>query len=121
MSARNFDAIASRVTDAVTAALTATGIRRRRAPSGELEPRAWGRLATVFVTLLALLAGWTSLHVVAPGTVGIPVTLRRPAKPLRAGLHVTWPFTSVSTMTARTQNYSMTSHQNEGARANTDD
>jgi regulator of protease activity HflC (stomatin/prohibitin superfamily) len=78
-------------------------------------------LATVFATLLAVLAAWTSLHVVSPGTVGIPVTLGHPTKALRAGLHITWPFTSVSTMTSRTQNYSMTSHPNEGARANTDD
>jgi prohibitin 1 len=113
--------VASRVAHAVTVILTEAGIRRRRTAAGNLEPRAWGRLARVLGSLVAVFTVWTSLHVVAPGSVGVPVTLGRPAKAMRAGFHLTWPFTSVSTMTARTQNYSMTSNPPKSAAANTDD
>jgi regulator of protease activity HflC (stomatin/prohibitin superfamily) len=102
--------VARRVARGIAVVLTEAGIRRRRTGAGELEPRAWGRLLCVVASLVAVVAVWTSLHVVAPGSVGVPVTLGRPAQPLGAGFHVTWPFTSVSTLTVRTQNYSMTSN-----------
>jgi regulator of protease activity HflC (stomatin/prohibitin superfamily) len=113
--------VASLVARAVTVILTEAGIRRRRTASGDLEPRAWGRLVCVAASLVAVVAVWTSLHVVAPGSVGVPVTLGRPAKALGAGFHVTWPFTSVSTLTVRTQNYSMTSNPDKRAGVVTDD
>jgi regulator of protease activity HflC (stomatin/prohibitin superfamily) len=113
--------VASRVGRVATVVLTEAGIRRRRTAEGMPEPRAWGRLVCVLGSLVAFVTVWTSLHVVAPGSVGVPVTLGRPSKALRAGFHLTWPLTSVSTMTVRTQNYSMTSNPPKSAATNTDD
>ncbi len=56
---------------ALGAALVAVGLRRRRNASGGLEPRAWGRLAVFVGSVVAADAVWTSLHIVAPGTVGV--------------------------------------------------
>jgi regulator of protease activity HflC (stomatin/prohibitin superfamily) len=38
-----------------------------------------------------------------------------------AGFHLTWPFTSVATMTIRTQNYSMTANPTKSPGTTTDD
>lgn len=113
--------VAARVARAITVVLTEAGIRRRRTASGELEPRAWGRLLCVLGSLLAALAVWTSLHIVAPGSVGVPVTLGRPGQAIPAGFHLTWPFTSVATMTIRTQNYLMTANPTKTPGTTTDD
>jgi prohibitin 1 len=111
----------SRVGRAVGAALIAVGLRRRRTASGELEPRAWGRLVIFVGSMVAATAVWTSLHIVAPGTVGVPITLGHAGPPLRPGFHVTLPFTTVSSMSVRTENYTMSSLKGEGASANADD
>jgi regulator of protease activity HflC (stomatin/prohibitin superfamily) len=58
---------------------------------------------------------------VQPGTVAVPVTFGHAGKPLKAGPHITWPFTSAYSMSTRTQNYTMSSLKGEGAQKNADD
>jgi regulator of protease activity HflC (stomatin/prohibitin superfamily) len=108
---------ASRIGSAAANATEAIGLKRKRRDDGTLEPRHWRPLAvTVGVGAFALLA-WSSVHVVAPGNVGIPVRMGRTGRPLRPGLHVTWPLTSVQQMSSRTQNYTMSSG---GSKTSTD-
>ena len=51
----------------------------------------------------------------------MPVTFGHAGKPLRAGFHITLPFTTAYSMNTRTQNYTMTSNPGEGQKGNTDD
>jgi regulator of protease activity HflC (stomatin/prohibitin superfamily) len=74
-------------------------------------------LASVFAVIFI----WTSVHIVQPGTVAVPVTFGHAGKPLAAGPHITWPFTTAYPMSTRTQNYTMSSLKGEGASKNTDD
>ncbi len=106
---------------AVEGTLVGLGVRRARTPEGDLLPRAWNRLAGTIGTIIFVLLVWTSVHIVAPGTVGVPVTLGHPGKPLRSGFHITLPFTWVYSMSIRTQNYTMSSIKGEGAKGVIDD
>jgi regulator of protease activity HflC (stomatin/prohibitin superfamily) len=106
---------------ALIAGLVGIGVLRPRTPSGELGPRHWkglfGFVASVFVVVFI----WTSIHIVQPGTVAVPVTFGHAGKPLKAGPHLTWPFTTAYSMSTRTQNYTMSSLKGEGAQKNVDD
>src|SRR5439155_1708384 len=57
---------------------------------------------------------WTSVHVVQPGNVAVPVTFGHAGEPLDPGLHITLPFTSAYSMSTRTQNYTMSSLKTDG-------
>lgn len=102
-------------------ALVDLGLRRPRLDDGSVGPRRWGRLAATFGALVAVLLVWTSLHVVPPGTVGIPVTLGRTGDVVGSGVRITWPLTTMNTVSTRTQNYTMSSARGEGARGDVDD
>jgi regulator of protease activity HflC (stomatin/prohibitin superfamily) len=110
-----------RMSAALIAGLVGIGVLRPRTPSGELGPRHWkglfGFVASVFVVVFI----WTSIHIVQPGTVAVPVTFGHAGKPLKAGPHLTWPFTTAYSMSTRTQNYTMSSLKGEGAQKNVDD
>lgn len=56
----------------------------------------------------------STVRVVAPGEVGIPVAFGKAGAPLGAGVHLTNPFASVEKMSVRTENYTMSVAQNEG-------
>jgi prohibitin 1 len=105
----------------VTAVLITVGVMRPRNPDGSLGPRSWKRLATSIAVVLAVAFVWTSVHIVKPGTVAVPVTLGHAGKPLGAGFHITLPFTTTYGMSVRTQNYTMSSTKGEGAIGNVDD
>jgi regulator of protease activity HflC (stomatin/prohibitin superfamily) len=101
--------------------LVGVGVRRRRGPNGELEPRAWGRLTAFVTSIVGVIVLWTSIHIVPPGSIGVPVTLGHPGKPLKPGMHLTLPLTTVHSMTVRTQNYTMQSSTSRRTAGNTDD
>ena len=105
---------AALVSGLVLIGVAATAHRRRRARPAQVEgPLGVPRhdLAIVFV--------WTSVHVVQPGNVAVPVTFGHSGKPLKPGLHITLPFTAAYSLSTRTQNYTMSSLKGEGG--NTDD
>jgi regulator of protease activity HflC (stomatin/prohibitin superfamily) len=102
-------------------ALVAIGVLRPRNPSGELGPRSWKGLAAFLGTIFAIVFVWTSVHIVQPGSVAVPVTFGHSGKPLGPGLHITLPFTTAYSINTRTQNYTMTSNPGEGQKGNTDD
>lgn len=99
---------------ALTAILVGVGIMRPRNPDGSLGPRSWKRLGTSIGVAFAIVFVWTSIHIVTPGNVAVPVTLGHPGKPLTAGFHITLPFTTTYSMSTRTLNYTMSSNKLEG-------
>jgi regulator of protease activity HflC (stomatin/prohibitin superfamily) len=109
-----------RMSAAVVGGLVSIGILRPRNASGELGPRSWRGLFTFLASVFAIVFVWTSVHIVQPGTVAVPVTFGHPGKPLDAGLHITLPFTTAYSMSTRTQNYTMTSIATEGQKGKTD-
>jgi prohibitin 1 len=110
-----------RMSAAFVAGLVAIGVLRPRTTSGDLGPRHWKGLFAFLGTIFAVVFVWTSIHIVQPGTVAVPVTFGHAGEPLGAGPHITWPFTSAYSMTTRTQNYTMSSLKGEGAAKNSDD
>jgi regulator of protease activity HflC (stomatin/prohibitin superfamily) len=110
-----------RMSAALIAGLVGIGVLRPRTPAGELGPRHWkglfGFIASIFVVVFI----WTSVHIVQPGTVAVPVTFGHAGEPLKAGPHLTWPFTTAYSMSTRTQNYTMSALKGEGAQKNVDD
>jgi regulator of protease activity HflC (stomatin/prohibitin superfamily) len=107
--------LAAAVSRSVSAVLETLGIKRKRNAQGELEPRNWKRLGAVIGTAVLVILVWTSVHIVPPGNVAVPVTLGNPGEAIGSGIHVTWPFTQTKNMSIRTQAYSMTSAKGEGA------
>jgi prohibitin 1 len=101
---------------AIVAGLVGIGILRPRNPDGTLGPRSWRRLLTTIAVIFAAVFVWTSIHIVQPGQVAVPITLGHPGDPLGAGVHITLPFTTTYAMSTRTQNYTMTSIASEGVR-----
>jgi len=110
-----------RMTSGTIGSLVAIGVLRPKLASGELGRRSWRGLATFLLSIFAIVFVWTSVHIVQPGTVAVPVTFGHPGKPLGPGLHITLPFTTTYAMSTRTQNYTMTSLKGEGQKQNTDD
>jgi regulator of protease activity HflC (stomatin/prohibitin superfamily) len=98
-----------RIGAAIVGTLVTLGIMRPRDAQGELGPRHWKGLFALLGTILAVVIVWTSLHVVQPGNVAVPVTFGHAGKPLDPGLHITLPFTTTYQMSTRTQNYTMSS------------
>ncbi len=110
-----------RMTAGVIGSLVAIGVLRPRLLSGELGRRSWKGLAAFLGSIFAIVFVWTSVHIVQPGAVAVPVTFGHSGKPLGAGLHITLPFTTAYSINTRTQNYTMTSNPGEGQKGNTDD
>jgi prohibitin 1 len=110
-----------RMTAGVIGTLVAIGFLRPRTPSGDLGPRSWKGLFAFLGSIFAIIFVWTSVHIVQPGSVAVPVTFGHSGKPLSAGFHITLPFTTAYSMNTRTQNYTMTSTPGEGQKGNTDD
>jgi regulator of protease activity HflC (stomatin/prohibitin superfamily) len=110
-----------RMSAALVSGLVAIGVLRPRTATGALGPRSWKGLFGFLATIFAIVFVWTSVHIVQPGTVAVPVTFGHSGKPLRAGLHITLPFTTAYSMTTRTQNYTMSSLKGEGQKQNADD
>ena len=110
-----------RITAGIIGSLVAIGVLRPRNPSGELGPRSWKGLGAFLGSIFAIVFVWTSVHIVQPGNVAVPVTFGHAGKPLRAGFHITLPFTTAYSVNTRTQNYTMTSNPGEGQKGNTDD
>src|SRR5262245_20288037 len=77
-----------RISSAVVSGLTAIGILRPRTANGELGPRHWNGLFIFLGTIFAVLIIWTSVHVVQPGNVAVPVTLGHAGEPLEPGIHI---------------------------------
>ena len=98
-----------RMTAGVIGTLVAIGVLRPRTPSGDLGRRSWKGLAAFLGSVFAIIFVWTSVHIVQPGTVAVPVTFGHSGKPLSAGFHITLPFTTAYSISTRTQNYTMTS------------
>jgi regulator of protease activity HflC (stomatin/prohibitin superfamily) len=110
-----------RLSAAVSASLVAVGLKRPRYDDGTLGPRSWKRLGAFLGTIFAIAFVWTSIHVVQPGTVAVPVTIGHAGPPIGSGVHITLPFTTTYAMSTRVQNYTMTSNIGEGAKGSTDD
>jgi regulator of protease activity HflC (stomatin/prohibitin superfamily) len=98
-----------RIGAAIIGTLVTLGIMRPRNAQGELGPRHWKGLFAFVGVILAIIVVWTSLHVVQPGNVAVPVTFGHAGKPLDPGLHITLPFTTTYQLSTRTQNYTMSS------------
>ena len=110
-----------RIAAGITSALVTVGLKRPRNADGTLGPRSWKRLGISMGTVVVVAFVWTSIHVVQPGTVAVPVTLGHAGDPLSPGFHITLPFTTTYSMSVRVQNYTMTSNPGEGAKGSTDD
>jgi regulator of protease activity HflC (stomatin/prohibitin superfamily) len=98
-----------RIGAGIIGSLVAIGFMRPRNANGELGPRHWKGLAAFIGVIIAIVIVWTSLHVVQPGNVAVPVTFGHAGKPLEPGLHITLPFTTAYSLSTRTQNYTMSS------------
>ena len=112
--------VLGKIGEGLTAIFVTLGIMRPRNPDGTLGKRSWKRLGTTIGVLIAIVFIWTSVHIVKPGTVGVPVTLGHAGAPMSAGFHITLPLTTVYSMNVRTQNYTMSSLK-EGTKATTSD
>ena len=110
-----------RMSAALIAGLVGIGVLRPRTATGDLGPRHWKGLFAFLGTILAIVILYTSVHVVQPGSVAVPVTFGHAGEPRKAGLHITWPFTRTYSMTIRTQNYTMSALKGEGPNKNSDD
>jgi regulator of protease activity HflC (stomatin/prohibitin superfamily) len=109
-----------RISGAVVSGLTAIGILRPRTANGELGPRHWKGLFIFLGTIFAIIIVWTSVHVVQPGNVAVPVTFGHSGEPLGPGVHITLPFTRTYSMSTRTQNYTMSSSAKDGPAGSVD-
>jgi regulator of protease activity HflC (stomatin/prohibitin superfamily) len=101
-------------------ALVKIGVLRPRTATGDLGPRSWKGLFIFVGTIFAIVFVWTSVHVVQPGTVAVPVTFGKAGTPLDPGLHITLPFTTAYSLSTRTQNYTMSSDKNDGPKGAVD-
>jgi regulator of protease activity HflC (stomatin/prohibitin superfamily) len=110
-----------RMSAALIAGLVGIGVLRPRTPSGDLGPRRWKGLFTFLGAIFVAVILYTSIHIVQPGTVAVPVTFGHAGKPLESGFRPTWPFTKTYSMSTRTQNYTMSALKGEGAQKNSDD
>jgi prohibitin 1 len=110
-----------RMSAAFVSSLVAIGVLRPRTPAGDLGPRHWKGLFGFLGTIFAIVFVWTSIHIVPPGTVAVPVTLGHSGDPIGPGFHITLPFTTTYSMSVRVQNYTMSSNPGEGSQPNTDD
>jgi regulator of protease activity HflC (stomatin/prohibitin superfamily) len=109
-----------RISGAIVSGLTAIGILRPRTANGELGTRHWKGLFIFLGTILAVIVVWTSVHVVQPGNVAVPVTFGHSGEPLGPGVHITLPFTRTYSMSTRTQNYTMSSSSKDGPAGSVD-
>ena len=110
-----------RMSAAFVSGLVSIGVLRPRTPSAT-SARVAGRALFAFLgAIFAIVFVWTSVHVVQPGTVAVPVTFGDSGKPLTPGFHITLPFTTAYSMSTRTQNYTMSSLKGEGSQKNSDD
>jgi regulator of protease activity HflC (stomatin/prohibitin superfamily) len=109
-----------RLSGALVGALVKIGVLRPRTATGELGPRSWKGLFIFVATIFAIVFVWTSVHVVQPGNVAVPVAFGKSGKPLDAGLHITLPFTTTHSLSTRTQNYTMSSDKNDGPKGSVD-
>jgi len=103
-----------RIGAAVIGSLVALGIMRPRNADGELGPRHWKGLFTFIGVIIAVIIVWTSVHIVQPGNVAVPVTFGHAGEPLGPGIHITLPFTNANSMSTRTQNYTMSALKTDG-------
>lgn len=69
-------------------------------------------LITLGVAVFFLLL--STIRVVSPGEVGIPVTFGKTGTPFGAGVHFVNPFAGVETLSVRTENYTMSVASSEG-------
>jgi regulator of protease activity HflC (stomatin/prohibitin superfamily) len=110
-----------RMTAGVIGSFVAIGVLRPRTPAGDLGRRSWKGLGAFLGAVFAIIFVWTSVHVVQPGTVAVPVTFGHSGKPLSPGFHITLPFTTAYSINTRIQNYTMTSATPvKGQKGNTD-
>ncbi len=110
-----------RMSAALVSGLVSVGVLRPRTASGGLGPRHWKGLFIFLATILVIIVAFTSIQVVQPGNVAVPVTLGHSGKPLQPGINFTLPFTTTYSMSTRTQNYTMSALKGEGAQKNSDD
>jgi regulator of protease activity HflC (stomatin/prohibitin superfamily) len=109
-----------RLSAAFVGALVKIGVLRPRTATGELGPRSWKGLFIFLGTIFAIVFVWTSVHVVQPGNVAVPVTFGKAGTPLDPGLHITLPFTTTYSLSTRLQNYTMSSDKNDGPKGAVD-
>ncbi len=109
-----------RISGAIVSGLVAIGILRPRNADGELGPRHWKGLFAFLGVIIAVLVVWTSVHVVQPGNVAVPVTFGHAGEPLDPGIHITLPFTTAYSLSTRTQNYTMSSSPSDGPSGSVD-
>src|SRR5689334_18441070 len=110
----------TRISGAIVSGLVAIGILRPRNADGELGRRHWGGLFVFLAAVFAVIIIWTSIHVVQPGNVAVPVTFGHSSEPIGPGIHLTLPFTSTYSMSTRTQNYTMSSSASDGPQGSVD-
>lgn len=73
------------------------------------------RWALIPLGLFFLFLIWSTVRIIGPGDVGIPVTLGSAGKPIHQGMHLTWPIADVKRLSIRTQNYTMSKTDAEGS------
>ncbi|MCJ7726411.1 MAG: prohibitin family protein [Acidimicrobiia bacterium] len=107
----------SRLAGSLNRMLAGIGLRRPRDGEGNLGPRKWKRLASLFGGAVVLWLLSTTVAIVPAGSVGVPVTLGHAGSPLGQGFHITPPLTSMKAMSARTTAYTMVAAPGEGKKS----
>jgi len=79
--------------------------------------RSW---AAIPLILGLLILGFDCYDTVPPGQVGIPVTFGSAGAPLNTGFHLISPFTDVTHLSVKTQEYTMAANPTDGARNGND-
>ncbi len=107
----------------LTSALIALGIMRGRNPDGSLAPRPVKRMVLLFGGAAVVFLVATAGHIVAAGTVSVPVTLGKAGEAFEPGLHFTlpWPLATTRDVSTQSQAYTMSATVGEGQQANVDD
>lgn len=83
----------------------------------EISLRLWSIIPGVLGWVVLAFA---TITVVAPGEVGLPVTFGTVGTPLSPGIHLVAPWTSITTLSTKTQAYTMSHVTTEGAKAGDD-
>jgi regulator of protease activity HflC (stomatin/prohibitin superfamily) len=109
-----------RLSTAFVGTLVKIGVLRPRTATGELGPRSWKGLFFFVGSIFVIVFVWTSIHIVQPGNVAVPVTFGHAGEPLDSGFHITLPFTTAYSLSTRTQNYTMSSNSTDGPKGSVD-
>lgn len=104
----------------VAGALFAFGKGSLKNQRGDDTPYNYRKFALIPLVLAFLFLGFDCYQTVSPGQVGIPVTFGTAGAPLGPGFHLVSPFTDVTSLSIKTQEYTMAANATDGAKGGND-